>query len=82
MAACHAEDPWLAPGTDWLTLHHAVTRVARRLTPFTMPPMQVQRIDDFLALVPMPSHQPTQPSTRQRQLASPTAAARGTPVWR
>lgn len=46
----------LAPGTDWLTLHHAVQQVARNLTPFTMPPMQVQRIDDFLALVPMPSH--------------------------
>ena len=46
----------LAPGTDWLTLHHAVQQVARSLTPFTMPPMQVQRIDDFLALVPMPSH--------------------------
>jgi hypothetical protein len=60
----------LAPGTDWLTLHHAVQQVARSLTPFTMPPMQVQRIDDFLALVPMPSHQPTQPSTRQRPLAS------------
>ena len=31
-------------------------QVARSLTPFTMPPMQVQRMDDFLALVPMPSH--------------------------
>ena len=38
----------LAPGTDWLTLHHAVQQVARSLTPFTMPPMQVQRINDFL----------------------------------
>lgn len=46
----------LAPDTDWLTLHQAVQQVARSLTPFTMPPMQVQRIDDFLALVPMPSH--------------------------
>lgn len=46
----------LAPGIDWLTLHHAVQQVARSLTPFTLPPLQVQRIDDFLALVPMPLH--------------------------
>lgn len=46
----------LAPDADWLALHHAVQQVASSLKPFAMPPMQVQRIDDFLALVPMPSH--------------------------
>lgn len=46
----------LAPGVDWLTLQHAVQTLADSLRPFSMPPLQVQRIDDFLALVPMPSH--------------------------
>lgn len=46
----------LGPGVDWLTLHHAVQTLASTLRPFSMPPMQVQRIDDFLALVPMASH--------------------------
>lgn len=46
----------LAPGSDWLALHHAVQQVARSLKPFALPPMQVQRLEDFLALVPMPSH--------------------------
>lgn len=46
----------LAPGTEWITLHQAVQDVARRLQPFVLPPMQVERIDDFLALVPVPSH--------------------------
>ena len=46
----------LAPGVDWLTLHHAVQMLAQGLLPFAMPPMQVQRIDDFLALVPMAGH--------------------------
>jgi hypothetical protein len=46
----------LAPGVDWLMLQHAVQRLADSLRPFDMPPLQVQRIDDFLALVPMPSH--------------------------
>ncbi len=46
----------LAPGVDWLTLQHAVQTLASTLRPFSMPPMQVQRIDDFLALVPMASH--------------------------
>ncbi|MDP3228850.1 MAG: DUF1045 domain-containing protein [Acidovorax sp.] len=46
----------LAPGTDWITLHQAVQAVARGLQPFVMPPLQVQRIDNFLALVPAPSH--------------------------
>ncbi|KRC27811.1 DUF1045 domain-containing protein [Acidovorax sp. Root217] len=46
----------LAPGVDWLTLHHAVQTLASSLRPFAMPPMQVERIDDFLALVPTPSH--------------------------
>src|SRR3989338_3542672 len=42
----------LAPGADWITLHQAVQSVARGLQPFVLPPLQVQRIDDFLALVP------------------------------
>jgi len=46
----------LAPGVDWLMLQHAVQRLADSLRPFDMPPLQVERIDDFLALVPMPSH--------------------------
>lgn len=46
----------LAPGTDWLDLHHAVQQVARGLTPFALPPLQVARVRDFLALVPMASH--------------------------
>ncbi|WP_440106723.1 DUF1045 domain-containing protein [Acidovorax sp. BL-A-41-H1] len=46
----------LAPGTDWLELHHAVQQVARGLTPFAMPPLQVEQIGDFLALVPLPRH--------------------------
>ena len=46
----------LAPGVDWLTLHHAVQTLASTLRPFSMPPMQVQRIDDFLALVPTVAH--------------------------
>lgn len=46
----------LAPGTDWITLHQAVQLVASRLKPFVLPPLQVERIDDFLALVPTPSH--------------------------
>jgi len=33
-----------------------VQTLAGSLRPFNMPPLQVQRIDDFLALVPMPSH--------------------------
>lgn len=46
----------LAPGVDWLTLQHAVQTLADSLRPFSMPPLQVQRIDDFLALVPTRSH--------------------------
>lgn len=46
----------LAPGTDWITLHQAVQAVASSLQPFALPPLQVERIDDFLALVPVPSH--------------------------
>jgi hypothetical protein len=45
----------LAPGVDWATLHHAVQAIASGLQPFTLPPMQVERLDDFLALVPMAS---------------------------
>ena len=46
----------LAPGTDWLMLHQTVQEVARGLQPFVLPPMQVKRIDDFLALVPPALH--------------------------
>ena len=46
----------LAPGTDWITLHQAVQDVARGLLPCVLPPLQVERIDDFLALVPARSH--------------------------
>jgi hypothetical protein len=47
----------LAPGADWLTLHHAVSTVARGLRAFELPPLHVERMaDDFLALVPAPSH--------------------------
>ncbi len=45
----------LAPGVDWATLHQAVQAIASGLQPFTLPPMQVERLDDFLALVPMAS---------------------------
>lgn len=46
----------LAPGTDWIALRQAVQAVARSLQPFVLPPLQVERINDFLALVPAPSH--------------------------
>lgn len=46
----------LAPGADWVALHQAVQAVADSLQPFVLPPMHVERIDDFLALVPAPSH--------------------------
>src|SRR3989344_3754374 len=46
----------LAPGTDWIALHQAVQSVARGLQSFVLPPLQVQRIDDFLALVPPALH--------------------------
>jgi hypothetical protein len=46
----------LAPGVDWLMLHHAVQTLASSLRSLRMPPMQVERIDDFLALVPMAGH--------------------------
>lgn len=45
----------LAPGVDWIALHQAVQAVARSLPPFTLPPMRVARLNDFLALVPMAS---------------------------
>ena len=46
----------LAPGVDWLTLHHAVQTLAQGLRAFAMPPMVVERVGDFLALVPTASH--------------------------
>lgn len=46
----------LAPGVDWLTLHHAVQELAQSLRAFPLPPLQVERIEDFLALTPAPSH--------------------------
>ncbi len=49
----------LAPGIDRLDLHRALQQVARGLRPFCMPPLSVERIDDFLALVPDPAHEAT-----------------------
>lgn len=46
----------LAEDADWLSLHHAVQQVAQGLQPFFMPPLLVERLDDFLALVPRPGH--------------------------
>ena len=46
----------LAPGVDWLSLHHAVQRLAQGLRPFQLPPLQVERTGDFLALVPVAGH--------------------------
>lgn len=46
----------LAPGADWVSLHHAVQTVAHSLEPMALPPLQVQRMNDFLALVPALSH--------------------------
>ncbi|CAN7203786.1 DUF1045 domain-containing protein [Acidovorax sp. LjRoot194] len=46
----------LAPGVDWMTLHHAVQTVAQSLSAFQLPPLHVERLGDFLALVPPPSH--------------------------
>lgn len=45
----------LASGVSWATLHHAVQTLASGLQPFTLPPLQVERMNDFLALVPMAS---------------------------
>lgn len=45
----------LAPGVDEAALRQALRTLARSLQAFEMPPLQVARIDDFLALVPMPS---------------------------
>lgn len=45
----------LATGTDWVTLHHEVQTVAHSLEPVVLPPLHVERIDDFLALVPLAS---------------------------
>ncbi|MCW5258101.1 DUF1045 domain-containing protein [Verminephrobacter aporrectodeae subsp. tuberculatae] len=44
----------LAPGIDRAALHQAVQALARSLRPFDLPPLEVARMDDFLALLPMP----------------------------
>ncbi|MBY0410276.1 MAG: DUF1045 domain-containing protein [Burkholderiaceae bacterium] len=46
----------LAPGADWISLHHAVQAIAHRLEPIALPLLQVQRVGDCLALVPAVSH--------------------------
>lgn len=46
----------LAPGVSWPTLRHAVHTLAQQLRPFAMPPLQVARMGDFLALTPMATH--------------------------
>lgn len=43
----------LASGVQWLDLHHAVQTVAQSLRPFDLPPLQVERRGDYLALVPL-----------------------------
>lgn len=76
----------LAPGVDWLTLHHTVQTLAQGLRPFSMPPMQVERIGDFLALVPAAAH----PANAEIQAAAaacvtqlqPLAAALSKGTWR
>lgn len=42
----------LAPGVDWLTLHGTVQQLADRFTAFHLPPLHVQKVDNYLALVP------------------------------
>lgn len=46
----------LAPGADWITLHQTVQALAHSLEPCALPPLQVERIGDILALVPPASH--------------------------
>ena len=46
----------LAPGVDWLSLHHAVQALAHSLDPIDLPPMHVQRMGDVLVLAPAASH--------------------------
>lgn len=49
----------LAPDVDAASLRAAVGALASTLQPFAMPSLQVARIDDFLALVPVSSHPAT-----------------------
>lgn len=46
----------LAPGVDLAQLRDAMRVLARSLHAFAMPPLQVARLDDFLALVPVSTH--------------------------
>lgn len=46
----------LAPGVDWITLHQTVQALTHSLKPCALPPLQVERIGDILALVPPASH--------------------------
>jgi hypothetical protein len=46
----------LAAGTDWLALHQAVQALAHGLKPCVLPPLQVERVGDQLALVLPASH--------------------------
>lgn len=46
----------LAPGVAVADLREALRVLARSLCAFAMPPLQVARLDDFLALVPQPTH--------------------------
>lgn len=45
----------LAPGCDASALRQSVQALARSLEAFTLPPLRVERIDDFLALLPASS---------------------------
>lgn len=46
----------LAPGADWIMLHQTVQALAHSLKPCALPPLQVERIGNILALVPPASH--------------------------
>ena len=46
----------LAPGVDWIVLQQALQALAHRLAPCALPPLQVERVGDILALVAPASH--------------------------
>ncbi|MFY3383320.1 DUF1045 domain-containing protein [Paracidovorax sp. MALMAid1276] len=46
----------LAEGADWMALHSTVQRLAHSLAPCALPPLHVERLGDFLALVPAARH--------------------------
>ena len=46
----------LAPGVDWIALQQALQTLAHSLEPCALPPLQVERVGDILALVVPASH--------------------------